>query len=43
MSLLGGTKRIGAFIGPFAAASVIAIWESAAAYLLALVAIVGPE
>ncbi len=41
MSLLGGTKRIGAFIGPFAAASVIAIWESAAAYLLALVAIVG--
>lgn len=41
MSLLGGTQRIGAFIGPFAGAGVIALWGIDAAYVLALVAIAG--
>jgi MFS family permease len=41
MSMLGGVQRIGVFIGPFAAAGLIALWGLDAAYVLALVAIIG--
>jgi MFS family permease len=41
MSMLGGVQRIGAFVGPFAGAGVIALWGLDAAYVLSLVAILG--
>jgi MFS family permease len=41
MSLLGGVQRVGAFVGPFAAALVIKLWGTDAAYVLALIAIAG--
>lgn len=37
MSLLGGTSRAGTFIGPLAAAPLIAMWGSAAAFWVTLV------
>jgi MFS family permease len=36
LSTLAGTHRIGAFVGPFAAAAVLAVWDLQAAYWLAV-------
>lgn len=41
MSVLGGTARIGAFVGPFAGAGLIALMDLPGAYLLALIAMLG--
>jgi MFS family permease len=41
LSTLGGTQRIGVFVGPFVSAGVIALWGLDAAYVVALVTIIG--
>lgn len=40
MSLLGGTTRVGYFIGPFLAAPIIALWGSSSVYWIHVVACV---
>lgn len=41
LSVLGGTARIGAFVGPFAGAGLIALMDLPGAYLLAMIAMLG--
>ncbi|MCU1528676.1 MAG: transporter [Frondihabitans sp.] len=41
LSTLGGTQRIGVFVGPFVSAGVIALWGLEAAYVVALITIIG--